>query len=386
MQDKNSFEMLAKTLFGLEEILAGELKNIGAKDVVVRNRAVSFMGDKALMYKANLYLRTALKILVPIRKFKVRSEDDLYQLMGHIKWTKYMSVSDTLAVDGTVNSPYFTHSQYIALKTKDAIVDQFRKRFNERPSVDTEYPDLRINVHISNETCTVSLDSSGEPLNKRGYRIRRDIAPLNEVLAAGMIMLSGWEGKSNLIDPMCGSGTILIEAAMIALGIPACIMRKEFAFEFWKDFDSDLWNDILDEAEKHKNFFDHKIYGADMSTKAFLIAKENIKNAGLSRVIKLAIKDFEDFEPPEEPGVVITNPPYGERIQPEDINRLYAMMGERLKHNFSGYDAWFISSNKEALKHVGLRPSVKKTLYNGALECKFQKYELYRGSKKAKKQ
>ena len=222
--------MVAKTLFGFEELLANELLKLGAQDIKKGVRSVSFVGDKGFMYKANLGLRTAIKILKPIKSFWLRNEDDLYQQVYKIKWEDYLKPSGTLAVDATVHSNVFTHSKFVALKTKDAIVDRFREISGERPNVDLRFPDLKINVHIDRNQCTISLDTSGESLHRRGYKTDTNIAPINEVLAAGLVMLSGWDGQCDFMDPMCGSGTILIEAAMIACNIPPNLMRKEFAF------------------------------------------------------------------------------------------------------------------------------------------------------------
>jgi putative N6-adenine-specific DNA methylase len=376
--------MVAKTLHGLEDILAEELRALGAEDVVPGVRVVTFKGDKALMYKSNLYLRTAIAVLLPIHSFKARDEHQLYKGVQQIDWSTYLGLNETLAIHGVTSSDYFTHSQYAALKTKDAIVDQFRKNFGQRPSVDTFRPTLRINLHIRNDQCTLSLDSSGDPLFKRGYRNSRDEAPLNEVLAAGMIQLSGWDKKSNFIDPMCGSGTLPIEATMMALDIPPCIRRDEFGFERWADFDAEIWDEIYSVAKRKGDKLPFHIIGSDVSQQTLRKARNNMRSAPVGNNIKLAVKDMLDFSPPEGGGVVIMNPPYGERLEKEDINGFYESIGDQLKKNFSGYDAWIISSNMEALKHIGLRPSRKIQLFNGSLECSFRKYELYSGSKKGK--
>ena len=378
-------ELLAKTLYGLEEVLAKELQNLGAEKIAILKRAVSFTGDKKLLYQANLHLRTALKILMPIHSFKINATPDLYKGVQKINWSKYMNVDDTLTVDPVVNSQIFNHSGFVALKTKDAIVDQFRQKFNQRPSVDTQHPKLRINVHISNNKCTISIDSSGESLNKRGYRSRGSIAPMNEVLAAGMILLTEWNRTGLFIDPMCGSGTILIEAAMLAYNIAPGIIRKEFAFEHWQDFDSSLWQKVLEEAKQqqispHKS--NCKIIGGDSSRRAIDIAKENILNSTLNKVISIKSIAFEKHLPDASKGIIVTNPPYGERLKTDNINAFYKTIGDNLKQNFKGFEAWILSSNKEAIKKIGLRPSKKTILFNGALECKLLKYDLYAGSKK----
>ena len=383
--EKENFKMVAKTLFGLEEILEKELMLLGARNVEVFNRGVSFEGDKGFMYKSNLWLRTALRILKPIKTFTVKNEDQLYKAIFGKKWEEIIDVDGTFAIDSTVNSDFFNHSQYVALKSKDAIVDRFRKYEGKRPNVDVEHPNVRINIHISNEKCTVSLDSSGDSLHKRGYKTEINAAPINEVLAAGMILLSGWTGNTNFIDPMCGSGTILIEAAMIAQNIPANIHRKEFGFEGWKDYDSDLFELITEKAlDKEKNFY-HKILGYDIHYPTVTKARMNAKNALFDDLIDIKKSDFFDTEKPEGPTVIMFNPPYGERME-VNIPVLYKGIGDTLKQAYSGAEAWLITSDLQGLKHVGLKTSRKIKLYNGKLETRFVKYELYKGSKKEKKQ
>ncbi len=378
--DSGKFRLIAKTFHGLEEVLSNELEQLGAEEIRILKRAVSFVGDKTLLYKANLHLRTATRVIIPIHKFTAHDTDELYKGIQEIDWSEYIGNKDTIAIDSTISSEDFKHSKFVTYRVKDAIVDQFFYATGDRPSVRMMNPTLRINIHIDRNTCTVSLDSSGESLHKRGYRVGETAAPLNEVLAAGLILLSGWDKKSNFIDPMCGSGTILIEAALIAYNIPPGLYRKEFGFQKWKDFDEDLWDDIYN--EENEVDYEGKIIGADISDKAMEIAEENIRNAGLRRKIRLNVTPFQQFVPPVEKGLLITNPPYGERLKPKDLEGLYAMIGERLKHNFSGYDAWILSYGKECFDSVGLRPSRKITLYNGALECKFQKYTMFDGKKK----
>lgn len=382
--EKKEFELVAKTFKGLENVLANELTTLGAKEVKVLNRAVSFKGDNAMMYKANLWLRTALKILKPLTTFKAKNEVELYKGIAQIDWSEHLTVDDTLSIDTVVVSPYFNHSQFVALKAKDAIVDQFRAKFNKRPSIDTENPTILLNIHLTDDECSVSMDSSGESLHKRGYRLNSTIAPINEVLAAGMILLSGWDCNSNFIDPMCGSGTLPIEAALIAYNIPPGIFRKEFGFEKWKDFDPDLFENIYNDDSNSREF-NHAIIGADVAAGAIRIASENVKNAFLTNKIELQVKAFEGTIPYEEPGIVIMNPPYGERIKKNNIQEFYQLIGDTLKRSFAGFDVWIISGNKEALEFIGLHPSKKITLYNGAIECKFQKFTMYQGSKKLKK-
>lgn len=380
--------MIAKTIFGLEETLAAELLRLGARNIEVHNRAVSFEGDKGFLYKANLCLRTALRILVPFETFVVKNEQSLYDSIQKIDWSKFMDVNDTLAIDTVLNSELFTHSQYISQKAKDAIVDQFRAKFNERPSVDLDKPTIRINIHIYNDTCTLALDSSGESLHKRGYRDKTNLAPINEVLAAGLVLLSGWDKRTNFIDPMCGSGTIVIEAALIANNIPAGYFREDFGFQRWQKFmpfDEELWNLIFDSAVNRITDHQQTIIGGELSPNVAKKAKENIKLAKVDDVVTIRNCDMKDFEVPPGRGVVIINPPYGERMVKDNIDELYQMMGDTFKQKFSGYDCWILSSNLDALKHVGLRPSRKITLYNGQLECKFMKYEMYQGTKKIHK-
>ena len=384
MGTNGKFKMVAKTFKGLEEVLYNELITIGATSVRKGIRMVEFEGDKEMMYRANFYLRTALRILKPIANFKAQDEDELYQAVKKTDWSSFFDVKSTFAVDSVVNSKYFSHSKYVALKVKDAIVDQFRDKFGKRPYVETDDPDVRLSVHITNDLCTISLDSSGESLHKRGYRIKATKAPLNEVLAAGMILLSGWDGKSVFIDPMCGSGTILIEAAMIAHNIPPGIYRNRFAFENWNDFDDDLLQKIYDEESQNENI-DIQILGYDVSEVAIRIAEENCKNAGLHRMISLQVKDIEQLVPENTPkGVVVTNPPYGERLVKDEIEVFYKMMGDQFKNNFANFTVWLLSSNMQAIKNIGLHPEQKLTLYNGPLECKFLKYSIYQGSKKSR--
>lgn len=382
-----NFKMVAKSLFGMEELLAQELRQLGASNIEIGIRNVSFEGDTGFMYKANLCCRTAIKILKPISAFNIFTEDDLYRKIYEMPWEKYMKVKGSLAVNATVFSDVFTHSQYIALKTKDAIVDRFRDREGERPNVDLDHPTLRINIHIDRNICTVSLDSSGESLHKRGYKTESTLAPINEVLAAGMIMLSGWNGQSDFLDPMCGSGTILTEAAMIACNIPPNINREEFGFETWPDFDIDLYEKIETAMLSKVRDFPRKIFGFDKDPVAIKKAKENIKNANLQDFIEVKEQDFFESEK-ENPGPLhmLFNPPYNERISVQDVQHFYSSIGNTLKRNYPGTQAWMISSNMEALKFVGLRPSKKIKLFNGKLEARLVRYEMYEGSKKASKQ
>jgi len=376
-------QLLAKTLFGLEQVLADELKAIGAEDIEILKRAVSFTGDKEIMYRSNYCCRTALRILKPIAKFSVNSADELYNNVKRINWPQYLDLNGTFAIDETVGSSVFSHTKFVALKAKDAIADRFRMKFGKRPSVDVRNPDLRINIHIYKEDCTVSIDSSGDPLYKRGYRILTDKAPINEILAAGMILLSGWEKDCNFIDPMCGSGTILIEAAMYANNIPPGVFRS-FGFEKWNDFDKKLWEKIVEDESSKQCDFNFEIVGSDRSYKAVEIARQNLKEANLQNHITLFHNSIEKQSPPKAKGIMITNPPYGERMEVNDQIELYKKIGDSLKKNYAGYSAWLISSDFNALKNIGLRPSRKIALFNGQLECKYLRFDIYEGSKKQK--
>ncbi|WP_299765837.1 THUMP domain-containing protein [uncultured Dokdonia sp.] len=387
MSERNqNFRMVAKTFFGFEKILANELRNLGAGNVEIGVRNVSFDGDKGFMYKANLCCRTAIKILKPIAEFRVMNEDDLYRRVQRMNLRSFLSVDRTFAINATVSGDTFTHSQYAAFKVKDAIVDKFRKEEKVRPNVDTKYPDVRLNVHIQNNWCTISLDSSGASLHHRGYRTKTNIAPINEALAAGLILMSGWEGQSDLLDPMCGSATMLIEAAMIAANVPANLNRKEFAFEKWDDWDPDLYDLIEASALKKVKDFNYKIIGYDKAPSVISKARDNIKNAQLEDFITIKEQNFFDSKKEGNDFLqLVFNPPYGERL-PIAMEAFYAEIGDTLKSSYPGSHAWFITSNMEALKHVGLRPSRKIKLYNGSLESRFVKYEMYEGSRKTKHQ
>jgi len=379
-----NFKMVAKTFFGFEEILANELIALGAQRVEQGTRMVSFYGDTGFMYKANLALRTALKILKPIKQFKVSNETSLYNGVQTIDWSEYLSINKSFLIDATIFSDNFNHSQFVALKSKDAIVDQFKKKFNDRPNIDKDYPDLRINIHIQNDTCTVSLDSSGASLHHRGYRTATNIAPINEVLAAGILILSGWTGQSNFLDPMCGSGTLLVEAAMIACNIPPNINRKEFAFEKWKDWDADLFEKVEESLLKKIIDFKYDIIGYDKAPSAVTKAIDNAKNANLDEYIKVEQRNFFESEKEVEGSLhMVFNPPYGERLD-IDLERFYREIGDTLKQSYPGTNSWFITGNIEALKFVGLKPSRKIKLFNGKLESRLVKYEMYEGSKRTK--
>ena len=383
---EGEFTMTAQTMFGLEDILVKELQLLGARDVEKHNRAVSFRGDLGTMYKTNLCLRTALRILVPIHTITVRSTEELYFSLKEMEWEKFMDVEDTLAISVTLNSEFFTHSQFVAQRAKDAIADRFREKTGARPSVDLEKPTLRINLYINDDSCLISFDSSGDSLHKRGYREQTNLAPINEVLAAGLILLSGWDKRSNFVDPMCGSGTILIEASLIAANIPPGYYREQFGFERWKNFDIELYRKIYDNAISKINSDKPVILGGEISKNVARKAIANIHEAKMEDSIKVKTCAFDDLEPPEGKGILILNPPYGERMdKDEDINALYKSIGDTLKKKWAGYSAWILTSNPEAAKQIHLTPKPKIKLFNGSLECRFLRYELYSGTRRKDK-
>ena len=379
--NNDSFTMQAKTFYGLEDVLVQELKQLGASQIVKKNRAVEFLGDLGFLYKANYSLRTALKILVPIHHFKAKNETIFEKEINKIPWENYFFNSQSFAIDATVYSDYFKHSQYIMLKMKDGIVDRFRKKFGKRPDIERYNPDIKFHLHISNQEVTISLDSSGDPLFKRGYRKSHFEAPINEVLAAGLLNLAGWDGKGNFLDPMCGSGTLLVEAAMIALNMPPQLHRKQFGFMNWKNFDLELFNKIKDTRINRIKDFSGKIVGYDISDKALVSAKNNIEAADLSEFIELKNQDFFTSQKELFPLLVVFNPPYDERLS-ITTDHFYKNIGDTLKNNYKNTLAWFITSDLEAYKKIGLRPSRKIKIYNGKLECRFFQYDIYEGSKK----
>ena len=380
MQEK--YNMVATTMFGLENLLEKELLELGAKEVKIGNRCVYFSGDKALMYKANIKLRTALKILHTLSTFTASKEFDLYKNISSIKWHKILDTSQTFSVSSTVNSRHFKHSNYVSLVTKDAIVDQFRKKYNKRPSVDLKSPDINIHIHISEHKCNLSLNSSGDSLHKRGYRSKVFSAPMNEVLAAGIVLLSNWDKNQDLIDPMCGSGTLLIEAGLIAINRAPNIYRKAFNFQKWKNYDHALLEDIKKEAVQNETKFNKVLKGFDISASAISTARNHIHNMKLSSIIKIDGQDFFKSNGHNN-AMVLMNPPYGKRIELK--KDYYKEIGDTLKQKYPNTCAWIISSEFEELKKIGLRTSKKIKLFNGALECKLLKFELYTGSKKIKK-
>ncbi|HIY88695.1 MAG TPA: RNA methyltransferase [Candidatus Bacteroides pullicola] len=378
---EQTFEMIAKTFQGLEEVLAAELTALGADNIEMGRRMVSFTGDKEMLYRANFCLRTALRILKPIKHFTAADADAVYEAVKEIRWEDYLDPAKSFAVDATVFSEEFRHSKFVSYRVKDAIADYFREKTGKRPSVSLTNPDVLLNIHIAQTDCTLSLDSSGESLHRRGYRQEAVEAPLNEVLAAGMILLTGWKGECDLIDPMCGSGTIPIEAALIARNIAPGVFRQGYAFENWPDFDADLLERIYNDDSQEREFA-HKIYGYDNSIKANAIAQRNVKAAGVGRDIVLKVQPFQQFEQPQEKSLIITNPPYGERISSNDLLGLYQMIGERLKHAFTGNTAWILSYRDECFDQIGLKPSARIPLQNGGLDCEFRKYEIFDGKYK----
>lgn len=369
--------MLAKTISGLEPVLAKELEMLGASDPVILKRAVSFTGNESLMYRANYCCHTALRILKPIFDFVIKEQQDLYEKIKAYPWEDILDADATISIDAVISYTYFTNSQFVAQKSKDAIVDRFRDRVGSRPSVDLENPDLRINVHLFKDLCTVSLDASGQSLHKRGYRKSTGAAPINEVLAAGLVQLSGWDPAKPLYDPMCGSGTLLIEAAMLAKNIPAGYFRTEFGFMRWKNFDQTLWETIKSDADAQISPVTLKMFGSDRSAMAITSARTNLSVTGLTEDITLQTISFEESTPPVEMGFIICNPPYDERLRINDTIAFNKMIGDTLKRKYKGYTAWFISSDLESVKFIGLKPSRKIVVFNGPLECRFLKFGLY---------
>lgn len=385
MTDTKDFKIVVKTFGGLEDLLAGELRELGAKEVTPLKRAVECIGDNSTLYLANLKCRTALKVLKPIYDFEASDPEQVYHKLRHLDWGTYLTVDKTFSIQSVVYSDSFNHSKFVSYKVKDAIVDFFNKETGKRPSVSHSNPDILFNIHIAGNQCTLSLDSSGESLHKRGWRVEQTEAPINEVLAAGLLMMTGWKGECDLYDPMCGSGTFLVEAAMIATNTPPGLYRQGFAFEKWNDFDTDLFDELYNDDSGEK-VFEHKIYGSDVSRIATDKALKNVKNAGMNKYIEVQTLTFQSLEPKSKKGIIVTNPPYGERLKVHDLKNLYSIIGERLKHHFMGYNAWILGYLEESFYAIGLRPSAKIKLKNGPLDCQFRHYELYDGSKKASKQ
>ena len=374
--------MIATTMFGLEDILEKELIKLGAKKIKKGNRCIYFQGNQQCMYDANIRLRTALKILKVLQVFKTKSETELYKHIRRIKWHNILSTSNTFSVNSTVNSKYFTHSHYVSLVVKDAIVDHFKQKFKKRPSVDTHKPQVNIHIHISNNKCTLSLNSSGDSLHKRGYRSSKFHAPINEVLAAGIILLSDWNKKTTLIDPMCGSGTFIIEAALIAMNKSPNIYRKIFGFQNWRDYNQKVFEEVKEAAIKRETPYHQTIKGYDISASTISMAKQHVNNMKLNNIVEVHGGDFFKLKG-DKTSTLIFNPPYGKRI--EIHKNYYTNIGNTLKHNYSGISAWIITSELQEIKKIGLRSSKKIKLFNGPLECRLVNYNLYEGSKKLRK-
>lgn len=374
-------KLLAKCFYGLESVLAKELSDLGATNIVELKRAVSFDANKELLYKVNLWTRVGLRVLQPLTTFDARNEDELYRKIKDYKWESYLNVDQTLAIDAVAFSRFFKHSQYVGLKVKDAICDRFRDMTGKRPSVDLQRPNLLINVHIAEEKVTISLDSSGEPLNRRGYRTKEHPAPINESLAAGMLLLAGYDGSRPFLDPMCGSGTLVMEAAMIALNRAPGLKRKEFGFMRWNNFDKELWEKLIKEAKDSEKSPRKYIGGSDIAMKAIDISRQSALDFGLKQFVDFKVTSFKDAEKTGKNGIIIMNPPYDERLKSKDIITLYSEIGTKLKHTYTGWDVWVISSNIEAMKTIGLKPQEKYILFNGSLECRYNKYNLFEGKR-----
>jgi putative N6-adenine-specific DNA methylase len=377
-----NFQLIAKTSAALEEVLAKEIKAIGGQNISLGNRAVFYEGNLEIIYKSNYFLRTALRVLKKIEFFRFKNVDQFYLKCKNINWNKYFNVEQSFVIHSNVGkSKDFTNSMFASLKAKDAIADHYREKLGKRPNVDTVNPEIVIDLHIQEDSCTISLDSSGESLHKRGYRINQGEAPLNEVLAAGMLKLANWEGNSDFLDPMCGSGTLPIEAAMIAYNIPAGKFRKNYAFEHWSDYDQLLFDEVKKSNQKKE--FNHNIYAADISGSNLLNAKTNARRALVFNKINFQVSDFKDLNIDLNNALIMINPPYGERLKERDLNNLYAMIGERLKHQFAGNTAWILSSSMESFKWIGLKTEKRIDIFNGSLRCKYNQYELFQGKRKS---
>jgi len=383
--EENRTQYIAKTFMGLESVAAEELRKLGASDIVLLHRAVEFWGDKSLMYKANYCCRTILRILQPIAKFEFDTNEQFYKYVFRIPFEEYLSENGTFCMHSIINQSIFSNSQYASLLAKDALCDRFREKYDCRPSVDKRYPDISVDIYINENQCSVSLDTSGESLHRRGYKTTRHSAALNEVLAAGLIALSGWNADCDFVDFMCGSATLPIEAAMFAINMPAAYFREDFGFMYWSDFDKNLWDTVREEADNEIRDFDFMIYGSDISLRYIKNARENVKRMKLDKWIRLSIESFEDFKPQRVPATIIINPPYGERMELEEIENFYQSISSVLKQKCISCVAWVITSNKNAMKMFGLRSAKKIKVFNAALECIFYKYELYEGSKKQNK-
>lgn len=377
---EEKFELIAKTFYGFEPLLADEIKSLGGTDIESGRRMVKFTGDQSILYKSNIYLRTSLRVLKTIKTFSIQNQDDYYSKLRETEWENYLGLHHSFAIDSVVFSEIFKNSLFAAQRAKDAIVDRFRTKYAKRPMVDTENPDVLINIHIAEKQVTVALDSSGLSLHRRGYRTAEGAAPINQVLAAALIKLSGWDINTPFIDPMTGSGTLAIEAALIARNIPPGLIRKDFCFQNWPDYNKNLYKQLLEEVKL--NEIKPHIFANDISADVLDIARQNASKANISSFIRFTNKPFNEIKPVAGPGTVIINPPYGERMKESEINKLYSEIGNSLKEKFNGYNAWIISSNIEAMKQIGLKPYKKVKVLNGSLECTYSGYELFSGNLK----
>ncbi len=363
---------------GIEPVLVAELRALDTADVEPGRGGVSFYGDLALLYRANLWLRTAIRVLRPIFEADVSSPDDLYDAVRSLDWSGYLTPEHTLAVDCNVRDSHITHSKYAALRVKDAICDQFVERCGRRPSVDVEEPMLGLNLHIYRNHAVLSLDSSGESLHKRGYRPIQTRAPLNEALAAALILLTGWRGDQPFADPLCGSGTLAIEAAWIALRRPPGLTRKRFGFQGWMDFDVELWTSLRDEARRGiGKTLPAPILASDARGDAVSMAINNARAAGIGHLLHFDKRDVRDFQPPAESGILLCNPPYGERIGEEkNLFGLYRLLGEIFSQRCRGWTAYVFTGNPRLAAAIGLAPAAETPLYNGKIPCRLLKFAL----------
>ncbi len=382
-QDQDVLTITLKTFYGLEKVLVEELEELGYKEAIALNRAVQIKGTWKDVYYLNLHLRCAISVLVQIGQFKIRKEDDLYKSCMKIDWTEYFSVDKTFAVKGAVYSDMFRHSRYPFLVVKDAIVDTFRDKLGDRPNVNVKTPQVAFDVYVNRDQVTLSLNTSGAPLFKRGYRDETGEAPLNEVVAAGLIRMSGWDRKSAFFDPFCGSGTLLIEAALLATGLPSQLERQHYAFKNFANYDAEVWQALLDEIPRGLRELPCVIAGSDISAEMVTKARRNLRRLPIGRFVDTRVESFEEAVKPGESGVMISNPPYGERMG-EEIEEMYEEIGNWMKGSMAGFDCWILSSNDAAMKRVGLKPERKFRVFNGDLECTFRKYSIYEGSKKQK--
>ncbi len=384
LTSKDNVTITLKTFFGLEEVLKEELEELGYSDIKILNRAVQVQGTWRDVYFLNLNIRCAITVLVEIESFFVRSEEDLFKKASKIDWTKYFDIDKTFAVKGAVFSDIFNHTQYPFLLVKDAIVDTFREKYKERPDVNVKAPQVLFDVYINDKNVTISLNTSGVPLFQRGYRQTAGEAPLNEVVAASLIRMSGWDRKSNFIDPFCGSGTLLIEAGMLAANIPSNIERQHYAFKNFLNYNPSVWNEVYEEANSKCSSLPCNIVGYDIEPDMIMKAKRNLRGVAVGRFINAEISSFQEIKNIEDaPGVMVTNPPYGERIG-DNIEEMYSELGDFMKGSMKGYVCWVISASEEGFKSIGLRPERRIKLYNGDLECSFRKFSIYEGSKRAK--